>query len=262
MDVAPDRGDVDEDHPRIHRLAHVVALHVPPGTAPVDLAVLPGQSTECNQQVAVLDDRWPARVAGEQRVEIAEDVRQDDLTGRKAVAVALERVPADAIEEAPKLTRCVVEATRARPPVGACEDGAVAVRPYHPLELARDEPARLVPGYGDESLRASLRAVRACTVLEPSLAYHGLRYAARVVEGVQHSFPDGGGVSVLLESVQRGQPAVAHLRAVRAPVGRGEGQIFRLHAHGMKRRDGFTVKLGSREILVGPRSGAQLRHDR
>ena len=179
----------------------------------------------------MLDDRRPARVKREQPEQLPDDVRQDDLAGREAVGVALVRMPADAVEEPPELTRRVVKPSRARPPVRAREDGAVAVLGDDPPEFARDQPARLVPRDGDERLGAALRAVRAGAVLEPPLAHHGLRDPARIVEGIHHAVPDGGRIGVLFESVQRRQLAVAHHRSVRAPVCRRQRQVVIHRVH-------------------------------
>ena len=232
LDVSPNGRDIDERDPGPRRLAHVVPLHVPPGAAAVDLSVLQRQSAECDEQIATLDDRRPARVPREQREEVPEDVGKNDLTGGQAVAVTLEGVAADAVEKAPELTRRVVETPGARPPVGAGEDGAVAALLDDPLELSGHETAGLVPGNGDEWLRTAFRAVRRDAVLEPPFPHHGLGNTAGVVEGVHHALRNRGRVGVLLEPVQRGQPAIAHLRAVRPPVGRGEGQSAVRFAHG------------------------------
>ena len=211
--------------PGVRRLAHALALDMPSGAAVVDLAVLHRQPAERDQQVRVLDDRRPARVKGKQPEHLPQDVRQDDLACREAVGLALVRVSADAVEEAPELVRRVVELSGARPPVGAGEDGAVAVRGDHPPELARDEPARLLPRHRDERLGAALRAIRTGAVREPPLAHHRLRDPAGIVEGVDHAVRDRGRIGIVLEAVQRGQPAVAHHRAVRAPVGRRQGEV-------------------------------------
>ena len=56
LDVAPERGDVDERDPGIRRLVHVPALDVPSGAAGVDLAILHRQPAERDQQIGMLDD--------------------------------------------------------------------------------------------------------------------------------------------------------------------------------------------------------------
>ena len=225
MDVAAKRGDVDERDAGVRGIADVVALDVSSRSAVADLGVLHRQPAERDQQIGVFDDRRPTRVDPEQPEQIAENVRQDDLARREAVRVALVGESADAVQKPAELTRSVMEPPGARPAIGAGEDRTVAVLADDPFQLTRDEPARLVPRDGDERLGAPPRAVRSGTAPEPPPAHHRLGDAARIVQGVQHAVRDGRGIEVLLESVQRRQPAVAHHRAVRAPVSRRQRQI-------------------------------------
>ena len=156
-------------------------------------------------------------------------MRQDDLSRRQAVGVALVRVSADTVEEPPELARRVMELSGARPSVGPREDGAITVLGDDPSELACDQPVGLVPRDRDERLGAAFRTIGPRAALEPPLAHHRLRNATRIVEGIHHAVGDGRGVGIVLETVHGGQSAIAHLGAVRPPVGHCQGQVPSRH---------------------------------
>ena len=101
-------------------------------------------------------------------------------------------------------------------------------------ELARDEPARLLPGTPRRTARrprferSESTPCSSHTPCAPSAA--GFRHGSSRVSTMPSAM--GEGSASLLVSVQRGQLAVANLGAVRAPVGGGQRQIVDSRAHG------------------------------
>ena len=95
VDVAADGTDVDEVDAGLARGQLGAPRHVPRESARVDLRVLEREAAERDDQLGVLRDLVPVRSRGVDRVgRAADDVRQDHLHGRAAVAVDRRRVAA------------------------------------------------------------------------------------------------------------------------------------------------------------------------
>ena len=165
--------------------------HVPRESARVDLRVLEREAAERDDQLGVLRDLVPVRSRRVDRVGLStDDVRQDDLHGRAAVAVDRGRVAAVEIEEAVQEPLGVMEAARAPPAVGAAVDRRVAVLGLDARELARRQIECLVPLDLDERVAATCGAAAA---LEPASPHRRALDAAGVARASAIPAPIGDG---------------------------------------------------------------------
>ena len=159
VDVAAHGADVDEVDAGLARGMLRAPRHVPRQAARVDLRVLERQAAEGDDQLGVLRDLVPVRSRRVDRVgRAADDVRQDHLHGRAAVAVDRRGVAAVEVQEAVQQALRVMEAARAPPAVGAAVDRCVAVLGLDARELARRQVERLVPADLDERVLRRARA--------------------------------------------------------------------------------------------------------
>src|SRR5262249_6811803 len=148
------------------------------------------------------------------------------------IAVPRSGVTTEAIQKAMELALRVVEASCARPAVGAAVDGLVAVVVADALQLACDERDRLVPFDLDERVGAA-PAVGTGSVLEPAAAYRGSCDARRAMDPVDEIREEGRRRGIVGVSVDADDAIVFDGHAKRAPV-RHVGQraaAFVRHTH-------------------------------
>ncbi len=216
VDVAAHRADVDEIDAGLAGGLLCSARPVPGQAARVDLRVLERQAAEGDDQLGVLGDLIPVRCRGVDRVRgAADDVRQDHLHRRAAVAVDRGGVAAVEVEEAMQQALRMVEAPGTAPAVRAAVDGGIAVLGLDARELARRQVERLVPAHLDEGV---LPACGAAVSIQPAAPHRRAQDAAGMVLGPGHADPDRRRIGIVGDGVQRDHLAVAHLDVVVAPM--------------------------------------------
>jgi hypothetical protein len=224
---------VDEAHALFAHRVEAALDVMQGGAAGVDLGVLARHPTEGDEQLAVLGQHVPAGVHGHQLVHRRHDVRHQHACCPQAVGILVAHVAADRIQEAVDLALRVMEASGARPAVGAAEDRTVGVGALHARQFPGEEIQRLVPWQLDERFLAAPLGIGAGALLEPALAHGRPAYAQpRHLVG-QHVQADRRGIGVLGERMQaRGLAGFVVLDLVDAPMGGGEGALV---GHGFRR---------------------------
>ncbi|SII46984.1 Uncharacterised protein [Mycobacteroides abscessus subsp. abscessus] len=160
--VVPDRGDGDERAAVVPRRPQSARDRVVGDPAGFELRVLQGDSAEHHPQLRVLGDDVPAAQAAVGELGGPEHMGQDHRRGPEAVVAHLRGVAAERVEETVELGPCVVEATGARPAVGATEDRGVPVLGPHPIEFGGCEVEGFVPVDLDEGIGSAALTVPVC----------------------------------------------------------------------------------------------------
>ncbi len=190
--------------------------------AALDLRVAPGQSAKGDDELAVPLDPVPGGVVARQSVGAAENMRQDDFGCPVRVAQHRARIAADRVEEAMDLALRMMEAPRARPPIGAGVDRRVSMVRAHPVELCCDEIQRRFPGHLNESFAAAPPVRRRPVSLEPAAPDDGTRDAQVPMRGAEHRLADRRGIGVAAPWFHADEPAVLGADLVCPPMQGGE----------------------------------------
>jgi len=197
---------------------HGPALDVAADAAAGNHAVLQRHAAEGHDDLGLRGHLLPRDVAPHQVLVIAQDMRHQHRGCAGAVAIDGADVAAQRrVQKAVNLALGVMEAARARPTVGAAEDGARAVTAPHPRQLAREQVEHAIPFHGHERV-ATAHLVRTRPALQPAPPDHWLRDAG--------AMPERAG-EVLEEPVRvRVGRMRADLQPVLSPAGR-EGAPMR-----------------------------------
>ena len=145
---------------------------VQPRAARRDLPVLRRQPAERDETLGVREDLAPFRDVSDNRVDVAEHVRQQHHRGAEAIVRRLQRRAAGRPQEAVQERARVVQTAGAGPAVRAAEDRGVAVTIANARDFARDEIERFVPRNGDERVVAAHAARRTARRIQPTGTDH------------------------------------------------------------------------------------------
>ena len=174
--VVAERTDIDRSRPGPSHIEESVARDVAPDTAWIHLGVAQRRSAEHDDELGMAGDFAPRRVAADETIRRADDMRQDDVARSKTIILHRPHIAADRIEEPMQLALRVVETPGARPAVGAAVDRLVAVRGPHARQFGCDEIEGRLP-------IDSARRVRRRVPLRPLLRPGRGRRRARAVRG-------------------------------------------------------------------------------
>jgi hypothetical protein len=199
--------------------AEVLARRVPAGAARAHRDVLERDPAEADEELGVAGDHRPRGRAIQEVAHGPHDVRHDDRERAVAVGVLPRHEAAEAVEEAVELALGVMEAARARPPIGATVHGLASVRGVHPAQLARQPLGCFRPAHGDEWLGAAT-IVRARAALEPARADHGLGDPRPVLQASRDVGQEWRGIAIVPVRVDGHHRAVLDLGVEGAPVRR------------------------------------------
>ena len=156
----------------LHR-GEMVPEGMPARSAGAHHRVLERDAAEADEQLRVALDHRPGGRPVEVPAHVPEDVGHDDGEGAVAVTVLAADESPEAVEEAMKLALRVVEATRARPAVGAAIHRLAAVSVVDAAELPRQKVHGRRPADRHERLGAPA-PVGPRTAVEPAGPDHRL----------------------------------------------------------------------------------------
>ena len=175
---------------------HVAFMRVHRHTAGIDLRIAQGDTAEGHDQRPALGDALPRAMLHQQLLHIADDMRQDHLTGGKAVGVFRGGSSAEHVHEAAQLALSVVKPSGAGPAVRTGEDRLVPMVIPDAVQFPRHEIEGLVPTDGDKAVVAAPIAIAA---VKKALSHHGLSNPAGIVQRFQHSPANRRGGRIIFE---------------------------------------------------------------
>ena len=170
----------------------------------VDLGVLARHAAEGDEQLAVLGEHAPSCVCMASSSSMRRhDMRHQHERRAEAVVIAVAHVAADRVEETLQLALGVMEASGARPAIGAAEDRPVAeIASSRAPSSPATRSSASSHAHLDERLGAAPLREGAGAVLEPALAHGGTAHAQpRHLVG-QHVQADRRGIGILREGMQ------------------------------------------------------------
>src|SRR5690606_16298785 len=141
--------------------------------------------------------------AGAKPARIANDMRQDHLSGGIAVVQARGGIASRAVEEPMDLALRMVKAASAPPTIGAAVNCRIAVLPADAVDFPGGKVEGLVPGHFHEGLDSTQARIRPAGPRQKALAHGGPCDPAWRAGAVDHLAAEGGWIRIALDRRKR-----------------------------------------------------------